>query len=244
MLELPGLTIYRAELQEADLVVKARQWLAEEDLKRAPGIHASDLLDPRLAYWRRMSPVELTERQIWFFLIGRILHHFVLTIADPSTAEGATDGGTKVVHGIAYSPDHNLDGSPVELKTNRSMHEPGPDKLVEQYHNYLEQLLTYMALEGVDVGYLWILFINLKEQRTNRTFPEPRCYRVQVQPDGRAAMLEQLHDTRASLEAAIHARSHTSLPLCRTWLCGDSCSWWEACRPAGRFSLPRREWRQ
>ena len=65
---------------EKKLTKQAREWLEGDD--RSEGIHASDLLDIRQAYWRHVDPQELSDREVWTFLIGKVLHAFTLSAID------------------------------------------------------------------------------------------------------------------------------------------------------------------
>ena len=243
MLPLPDLDILRDEYQEARLLTWARAWLEKEEL--APGIHASDLLDRRLAYWRKVEPKEPTERQVWLWLTGRVLHHFVIDSVSSGHRPEQADEGTHAALGILYSPDTFVDGRPVELKTNRAFREPEPHKLREEYGHYLEQLCTYMVLENVLEGCLWVFHINLQEEETRRTFPEPRCYRVTVTDEQFYAFEHTLAEARDQLAHALEAKDPSALPLCRAWLCGTNCAWWTSCQPPGRWPNPnRRQWPQ
>lgn len=240
MLPLPeGLTIERSELDEVRLAEQARAWIEQDNAARDPGIHASDLMDPRLAYWRKIDPKPLTERSIWLFLVGKVLHHFVVDLPTGQALPGQSDSGTRTARGILFSPDRvDDDGRPIELKTNRAQYEP--DDPAVDYAHYLEQLCTYMALMGPTEGSLWVLHLNLKVDR--RTEPQPRCYRIRVPQPELLRFREALDQTREALVEAIAQRNPSELPLCRAWLCGTGCSWWAQCKPPGRFPKPRRQW--
>lgn len=241
MIQLPTLQVTRDELEEVRLTHQAKTWLEADE--RTPGWHASDMLDPRKAYWQRVRPFELSERQVWLFVIGKVLHHFILDMAG-GAERGQTDSGSRQAEsGILYSADDwTPEGAPIELKTNRSPYEPALKDLVSTHHNYLEQLLLYMAFSGKTEGHLHVLHINLKTP-DRRTFPEPRCYRVDATPQGLQDILTQVDTTLADLEHAVAEQSHTHLPLCRTWLCGESCPWWHPCAPEGRYGISRTKWR-
>ena len=243
MLKLSPLSIIRNEFQEVQLTEKARAWIDAGNADRLSGIHASDLLDPRLAYWKTIVPKPLTERSIWLFVIGKILHHFVIDVHVPGEVNSdTTDTGANESNGILFSPDlEDDDGHPIELKTTRSSSEPTDETIRRTYHNYLEQLVIYMVLRNTTRGYLWVLYINLKS-RTSQTFPEPRCYEVTMSTEEFLNLEQRIFNTRDLLTTAIDTKNPGILPLCRTWLCGDSCPWWRECAPAERIDTPRRSW--
>lgn len=242
MIQLPPLTISRDEQQEVRLFLDLRRWLAETDKGRARGLHASELLDPLMSYWKWKDPKEITERQVYFFTIGKILHMLILSASTGQALE-KSDEGTKHELGIYYSPDHSADGHPIELKTHRGNYEPKPERIQEEFHHYLEQLSIYMVLENHLVGELWVLFINLKDE-SNRTFPEPRCYRVSMTEEQFYAIEQEVLHTRDVLIRAKETDIPTELPLCRVWLCGSACPYFlHACMPPGRYpSTDKRRW--
>src|SRR5712671_238301 len=88
MFDLPAFSIERDDYAEVRLALQAREWIERGDADRGVGIHASDLMDPLLAYWKRLKPQPLSERTVWLFVVGKILHHFVLDIAGPGKAAG------------------------------------------------------------------------------------------------------------------------------------------------------------
>lgn len=240
MIELPPLLIERDEVSEVRLGQAAREQLARDDVHRGVGIHASDLLDSRKACWDFLSPKELTDRQVFLFVIGKVLHHLVL---HSLTGTEGTDSGTQEEMGILFSPDHVDGGFPRELKTNRSANEPGPDQVQEEYGHYLEQLAIYMVLMNVCRGQLWVLHINLRDA-SGRTFPEPRCYNVEMTPEQFTLIEAQVIETRDALMQARTERTPNLLPVCRQWKCGPkACGHWEQCRPQGRYpQTDKRRW--
>ncbi len=223
MLRLPRLDVCRNEYSEASLLVAIRKQLQEDDAKRDNGIHASDLLDLRLAYWRNTNPKEVDERTAFFFVIGKVLHTLVLSLADPMIT--ASDAGTKNELGISYSPDLvSRAGRPTELKSNRATDEP--DDLQEEYSHYLEQLIIYMICENMLTGELWILYLNLREASSRRTFPalrwperrdkpiETDCPKCAGYRENAQIVIQDLNhrldETRSVLEALCDALEPTS----------------------------------
>jgi len=240
VLRLPRLDVCRNEYSEASLLVAIRKQLQEDDAKRDNGIHASDLLDLRLAYWRNTNPKEVDERTAFFFVIGKVLHTLVLSLADPMIT--ASDAGTKNELGISYSPDLvSRAGRPTELKSNRATDEP--DDLQEEYSHYLEQLIIYMICENMLTGELWILYLNLREASSRRTFPALRCYTVSLTQEQFEGLEEQIVWSRDKLRQALQEHTPQILEPCRAWKCGKACAWWDECRPQGRWpKTDKRSW--
>lgn len=244
MIDLPTLGIVRNELHEVRLVEKARARIEADNALRDEGIHASDLLDPRRAYWKYVDPKPLSEREVWLFLIGKLLHHFVIiSHTSNSTANNTTDLGTQEVEGILFSPDmEDDDACPIELKTNRSFWIPPEAELQTAYYNYLEQLAIYMVLRNTLVGHLWILHINLRNKQNTKTYPDVRCYTITIPQDKFNVLQQNIFLVRDQLSHALETKDPTNLPLCRQWLCGDSCPWWNVCKPPGRYNTQKRFW--
>ena len=239
MIQLPvELEITRDEIREVSVYESMRQRLAKDDATRQAGIHASDLLDLRQAYFRWLDPKPLSERQVYFFIIGKTLHNIVL-----DETPGASDAGTLEELGILFSPDKREEGFPIELKSSRAQYEPKPGKMLTEFHQYFEQLTTYMVLMNCLRGELWVLFLNLKDA-SNRTFPELRCYQVVMTEEQFHVVEKEVVAARDALIQAKEQRNHTSLVLCRAWKCGpEACAWWGACRPPGRYpNVTRKQW--
>ena len=242
MLHLPKLNIARDEPREVQVFLKLRKWIESGDNERHPGIHASDLLNPKLSYWRKKQPKDTTERQVYFYSIGKILHMLVLSAMRGST--DFTESDTKVGEqlGIQYSIDHIEEGNPVELKTHRGQREPKPGRIQEEFTHYLDQLAIYMVMENKLVGELWVLFINLLNE-AGKTFPEVRCYRVEMTEEQFYEVERQVVATREALEDAIEQDDPRGLEHCISWLCSTNCAYWSQCKPPGRWpSTVKKLW--
>lgn len=239
MIPLPeSIKLKRNTSAEALLVRKARDWIETDD--RAPGIHASDLLDERQAFFQHTDPRPLSDRLVSTFLVGKVLHAFVINAVDGVGSEdiSASDTGSDYSNDldITFSPDVVLRGIVRELKTSRSFYEP---KSVEDLRLYIEQLLVYMVAKGHTRSQLWILFLNFKDEE-RRTAPAFRAYDVVISEEDLAKLKEYLAERVQILKAAIAAGSYAGLPLCREWKCGaKNCQWYEKCKPEGRYGDPR-----
>lgn len=243
MLSIPeSLKITRSKAAENTLLRKAREWLMKEE--RDPRIHVSDLLDPRLAYWQRVDPRPLSDRLVTVFLVGKVLHAFVLAAVDGKNAKKtklASDDGARYHEGLrlVYSMDACINGIPREFKTSRSFYEP------TQYKDlalYCEQLLCYMVAEGKTEGQLWLLLLNLKDE-TGRTAPAFRVYNVRISKKDWGVFRAQMARTIYELEHALLHKDPRNLPLCREFKCGEgNCDWWHQCRPEGRYGVPKKQW--
>jgi hypothetical protein len=175
------------------------------------------------------------------FMIGQVLHAFVLSAVGGVNLDWKSDEGSRESKelGITYSPDKMIKGIPRELKTSRSFYEP---KTIDDLSLYAEQLLVYMAAERITTGQLWVLFLNHKNEQ-GKTSPEFRAYTVTLSQEDLAALIQNLKDTRATLDTAIETKDPSKLPLCRKWKCGEgNCEWWGSCKPEGRHGIPVKKW--
>ncbi len=149
-------TVNRNRKVENDLLELGSEWLNRAE--RSPGIHASDILEPRLAYWRRKVPKDLPDRLVTRFLIGKVLHAIVLKTVEGAPFTYKTDEGSFTCKelGIEYSPDKIHKNKIRELKTTRSQKEP---KTVEDLKTYIDQIEIYMACTNQTEAQIWILFL-------------------------------------------------------------------------------------
>lgn len=233
MIGIPkSVEVARDSRAEEALLLKARSWVETE---RQEGIHASDILDPLLAYWNRRNPVPLSDRLANIFFVGKILHSFVLGIVDGNVIDlTKTDEGTKFSEelGIWYSQDRNKNGRPQEFKSSRGYKDP---VTVDDLSVYIEQLLVYMAAENSLTGDIWLLLLNLKDE-TGKTSPAFRVYKIVISKEDLVGLKHDIISTRVDLEFALEQNETGGLPLCREFKCGKgNCPHWDLCKPLGRW---------
>lgn len=241
MLEIPdSVEINRSPKSEAALVEKCRTWLTQDERKE--GVHASDLLDPRQAFFKRKHKPPLTDRLVNMFIVGKFGHIIVLSAVDGVKGINlASDEGSVWDEDLQiwYSADKTIAGVPRELKTTRSFFEA---KTHKDLALYTEQLLIYMAARKSLVGQLWVLYLNLKDEE-GKTAPAWRAFTVKVSPEDLEGYRQQIKDTRAALLDAIGEDDPHRLPLCRKFKCGKkNCEFWDECRPEGRYGTPEKKW--
>jgi hypothetical protein len=183
---------------------------------------------------------KLSDREVTTFLIGKILHAFIISAADGIKGfDGASDEGSRHSKDleIDYSIDYlGPDKIPTEIKTSRSFYPPTG---IKDLSMYIEQLMVYMVAEKKLEGKLWILYLNVKDDQ-NRTCPQFRAYTVQVSPKALADYKKQIVSTRKQLASALTKKVPGDLPQCRDWLCtARMCPYWKIC-PKGA-KLKHRE---
>lgn len=229
-----SVTISRKKAREAELYDVTRTWLEREE--RTPGIHASSLLDPLKGYWDHMNPGPLPNRLVTMFMVGKVLHAFILGAHAGAVDINTSDGGSADSGlGYVYSPDLVHEGMVREVKTSRSFYEP---KDLEDVAMYVEQLLTYMVPTNTLESELWVLYLNLKEE--GKTSPAFRCYSVHISQADLDSVRERLVVTTSALAKAIELKDPAGLELCREWKCGaGNCEHYDLCQPEGRYGTER-----
>lgn len=194
---------------------KIEDWLFDEIRdewgKEREGIHLSDLLTPRQAYWRNKKPQKATNDEIMYWASGKGHEGALFSSA------GYQHGEAKQWNGIWYTPDL-FETMPIELKTRRrGLAEEG--KEAEEYEHYLKQLKGYCAVENKKQGWLWVWCL-VQKQDNFTTKPELACYRVEwtdLELDMERGRLSQTH---TALIKAINDNDWTHLQVCPQWMCG------------------------
>lgn len=232
MIPIPdSVAIRRNKKSEALMLDTARAWLEKQE--RAEGWHASDMLNPRRAFWQRTLQMPLDDRQVPIFLIGKVLHGFVLGAMQGKVDISVTDEGSSYSEdlGLWYSPDWDK-GDVAEFKSSRAFKEP---ENLDDIRSYVEQLLIYMAAKRRTDAELWVLYLNLKDEQ-RRTEPQFRAYRISISEGDLEVVRDAIKSTRESLEEALAVGNHKNLPLCAEFLCSERmCPFWHKCQPEGRY---------
>lgn len=223
----------RSPKSEQALVDKCRTWLEREDRKE--GLHASDLLDPRMAYYKRKFPVAMPDRLVNMFIVGKFGHIIVLSAVDGVKGINMeSDEGSEWSEDLQiwFSADKTINGVPRELKTTRSFYEAKTHKDLELY---MKQLGIYMVARKSLVGQLWVLYLNLKDE-DGKTAPAWRVFTMKWTQAELDDYRDQIKATAASLNRALKTDDPSELPLCAQFKCGKgTCDFWEECKPEGRY---------
>lgn len=239
MLLLPkSTTVERDKKYEQSLIDKTRAWLVK-DSKDRKGIHASDLLDPRKAYFDKLYPQPLSDRMVGTFFVGKTLHAFFLSaLQGKKGTDWSTDSGSNEDKelGITWSADDLTNGIPHEFKTSRSKYEQSTSDL----KSYLEQELIYMAASKSLRGRISTLMYNLPAPRGQGwgSFPQFRSYKITVTKEDLKKYRLQIKQTANMLRTALKKKSFKNLPLCREFKC-MGCPHFERCKPEGRYGKKR-----
>jgi hypothetical protein len=198
------------------------------------GIHLSDTLSPRQAFWRRVMPMPPSDQDVLFWVAGRSAEDMFTRVPPLLVADEAAYEVSPTLH-VLFRPDfHWLEIDrfpPTEFKSRRApLAKPGEEPKV--YKHYLEQLSGYMAMEGLLTGKLVVFDLGRAQAGQS---PQLAVYDVTISVDETLSRLTEIGTTATALQAAIIGYSIEamakgfavplkevidSLPLCEPWLCG------------------------
>lgn len=241
MFKIPkSLKVTRSKKAERKLTEVTKKWI---DRERSPGVHASDLLNPLLSYYRKTEPKKITGREARIFMTGHVFHAFILSAVEGTKEiNWESDGGQLYSKDldIEYAPDKVLNGKVREVKTSRSFYAP---RDTEDLEGYIRQCLIYMAATGTVDSQLWVFYINLRDSK-KRTNPEYRCYNLRIEKKELKVLQKDIKVEVKRLQKAVDEKDPSGLPLCVDWLCGKNrCVYWgKPCKPKGRYPMARERW--
>ena len=174
------------------------------------GFALFEILNPRKAFFSRTDPQPLTDVEIMTFMTGKSIEKGLLKLL------GYDHGESRQVEGIWYAPDIRMPEI-TEIKSRRRFL-PKEGEEHKEFDNYINQHLSYCALENDVHGYLGV--ISLVEKDGNTTRPEFAIYEVRYTVDELREKREALLVNRRLLEDALEAGDFSGLPSCPDWMCG------------------------
>jgi hypothetical protein len=203
------LEILRNRIKEEELLGIIGQNFFE---KERSGIHLSDLLYPRQAYWQKMHPLPPTSSEIQYWVIGRGHEDVVHRVSGFKHIESRVWNG--IHYGIDFFREH-----PIEMKTRRGyLAKEGEE--ATRYDSYIAQLLGYCACENIPKGELWVWSL-LEKKDSFRSAPEFAVYEVDFTVDELHEERERLMEMKVCLLNALSGsvESYDRLPECPEWKC-------------------------
>ncbi len=225
------------------------------------GIHLSDTLQARQAFWRRVMPLPPSDQDVLFWVAGRSAEDMYSRIPGLLVAEEKAHQVTSDL-AVVFRPDfHLLEESgfltPTEFKSRRApLAKPGEEAKV--YAHYLSQLGGYAALEGALVGKL--IVFDLGRAQAGQS-PQLAVYDVEWTDDEMSSRLKTVEAVAELLLAAIAGYNIevmargcatpareviNALPLCEQWLCGGRKKVFVDPEPRADGMVPltlKEEWR-
>ena len=238
--------IYRNTKREKELFTAVQQTLEQQ----REGIHASDLLAPRLSYFRKLHPLPLTAEEVGYFATGHGHHMFLVHLNTGKKGVSQEDSFVSEKYGITYSPD--LAAEKAEFKTARyAQIQTTVAQCEKDFDRYIQQCMMYALCENIDYWHLYILYIGLRKKGPDGTFigglkaPIPRCFTVRWTKEELEKGDEWLRERAALFTEALEKEDYRKLPLCEEWQCVRwdpevkakviQCPYWKQCKPKGRY---------
>lgn len=220
------------------ILSEAKKYLAR---KPRTGIHVSDLLLPRKAYWGRVMPRTISDAEALYFMAGRAHEETVVALAGlgryrksrgewSGTVEDRYQSGDGIKYEVDVVVPTGNEWTPIEFKTNRRPTIIAPEAVEEQYSYYLRQLGSYVAITGSNHGYLAVLHLmarNLslegaaeEHEWLKQSKPMLLVYQIDWADDELDAIKAEMQEGRRLLELAWAIQDHTILKECEAWMCG------------------------
>ena len=185
--------------------VSARTDIVDELLRRrsesppARSVGVTDLVDPRTAYFRIISPVELTPERQAIVEAGREAHLRVGHALAPARFREVRVRREGIVGQIDL-----LDDGPVEIKTTSLLHDA--EALRSGRPAYVEQLAMYCALTDRTAGRLLLV--------APVSTPEPAVEVYEARYRSPRAIFAEMHRRAEMLREALARRDPSALPRC------------------------------
>ena len=225
--------ITRMENEEKKIYDKCRKLLTRSSGKRKTGLHVSDLLSPRQAYFKTVLGERMSDKQMLYFITGRG-HHSILEALQDGFKEHTVEK-----YGVTGTLD-TFNGIPIEIKTTRS-------RSTDDYKvtgNYAGQLILYCVMTDTKEGLLVVLFLNYPEDipipdqnsHYNKpgSVPKIKCLDVSFTETELAAADAFMVRRSALIEKAIADKDFSQLPRCESWKCRD-CGFLPECGEPPQF---------
>ena len=224
--------------------------------KQREGIHASDLLSPRLAYFRKRFPVPLSPEEVGYFATGHGHHMFLVHLESGKKGESQEASFFSDEYGISYSPD--IASTYTEFKTARYPQIQKTEKArLRDFVDYAKQCLIYAICMKQTRWHLVVLYIGLRKTGPDGKYvgglkaPVPKCWTIVFTKEELENGKVWLKEEVARLTTALERKSHQKLPLCDEWRCirwnpetrkkEPQCPYFTTkCKPAGRYE----EWKE
>lgn len=180
--------------------------------RKREGIHLSDLLSLKQAYWRKKKPLPATKSQIIYWLSGLAHESALLHISE------FKHGKAQQWEDVWYTPDIML-GIPIEVKTSRRGFQVKPGQEWKQYSNYLEQLRGYCALTNMTEGWLVVWYLIMMDEKRRNTEPDFFAYKVNFTEEELEETRKDILKRKELLIQALDTNDITILPDCEQWKC-------------------------
>lgn len=199
--------IRRDRDKEVELMSRMREnW---EDRARE-GFALFEIINPRKAFFSRTDPQPLTDNEIMMFMSGKAIEKGLLKLL------GYDHGESKLEEGIWYAPDIRFPEIAEVKSRRRFLPKEGDEE--KDFDTYINQHLSYCALDGETKGYLVV--VSLVERDGNTTRPELAVYNTSYTEKELSDKRLELILRRRLLEESLKSNDFKDLPYCPDWMCG------------------------
>jgi len=237
VLKLPKtLKVFKSPRREKEVLQSLRDVVEGFERKVESPIHISDLINPRKGYWQRVKPKKLSDDAIMYFSLGYAGHEYLLKQKDEGSRE--KDDLCWSPDGIEYKEETVDEGGkfehiykkPVAIIEVKITTKRTPATTEGELHSYLQQLVSYMALEGVTYGELRIWYVSPNGP------PVIKVFTVHETIENLTKYARQIKREAKKLRKALTVLNHEKLDLCERSLCYRSkCDHYDECKPEGRW---------
>lgn len=213
-----------------------------EDLKKSgegrdtTKIHVSDLLSPRLSYFKKIyGNPEVSEETLGYFISGTVWHKYLQNVIYKDSMiekEGEYAGVIATVDAINEEVH--------EIKTSRKYTVPD-----EPEERYIRQLMYYMAIFKKNTGVLLVIYFTAGRTVANNASSSLvfRAWKFEATDEELEEIREEVKDCSENLQKSLDTKEFHNLPLCPAWMCGkvyngkieSLCPFYEKCKPIGRY---------
>jgi hypothetical protein len=183
------------------------------------GIHMSDLLSPKKAYWQKVKPLPPEKKEIIYWLSGQAHESVFLHVS------GIKHGEAKQWNGIWYTPDAFMKVPPVgeeiltEMKTSRRGFVVKEGEEAERYAHYLKQLRYYCAVEDREEAGLFVWYLTILDENRRSSEPDYFFYRVKFTKEELEETRNVILSKHEQLVHALETNDISPLPNCESWMC-------------------------
>jgi CRISPR/Cas system-associated exonuclease Cas4 (RecB family) len=220
-------TIVENQLWRDRFLSEARAFLG----RPRQGIHVTDLVFPRRAYFRIKHPeVMPTEEEVGRYIAGRGHHHVLEVLAalpeyrEVEVAWNGIEGHIDV-----------FEDAPVEIKTTRALRVASAEEIKREYPFWIRQLGYYCAMTGKRKGRLVVFYLNVPTNSKNKIGLIPRLSVFEVEFRDLEEIKREMSRLKEALQMALDTDDPSGLEPCPSWMCED-CRFAEMCKQGNEGS--------
>lgn len=222
---------YSSELKQ-DIIKK---YLGDNN-RDTSKLHISDILNPRLSYFRKKYGNIITDQDVGFFIPGQAFHLFLQQIMGKEFAEKKLE-----FDGVLGTADYS-GAFLAEIKTSRKYTIPD----VPSYH-YIEQLMKYMCMSGKLTAKLIVIFFTAGRtwKGDKASTLEIVCWDIDCTQKELDEQKNLISERKVAILETIQDNEFNRLPLCWDFMCFSAyknkvtkvCPFYNECQPEDRYNV-------